>query len=62
MQLEHELYCYLFAQTANAIEAMETMDFWRARSILIHAHQECESRYIADNSSQADIEQSTTDA
>ncbi len=41
-----ELYLNLFAAAADATEAIEAMDFGRAKSILIAAQQQSEETYI----------------
>lgn len=43
-----ELYFQLFAATADAVDAIERMDFGAAREILITAQQKCEETYISE--------------
>ena len=43
-----KLYFQLFAAMADAMEAIERMDFGTAREVLIRAQQKCEEAYIAE--------------
>ncbi|MGM9606967.1 MAG: hypothetical protein ACI3XJ_05625 [Oscillospiraceae bacterium] len=43
-----ELYIQLFAAAADAVEAIEKMNFGRAREILIRAQQNAEEKHLDD--------------
>ena len=43
-----ELYFQLFAAAADAVEAIEAMNFGRAKEILIHAQQNAEEKHLDD--------------
>ncbi len=46
MQLYEALYYQLFAAIADAVEALDQMDFGRARQILIACQQKAEDRVL----------------
>ncbi len=54
MPNDHERYIYLFAKTADAVEAIEAMNFGQAREILIAAQRECEEMYLSSGKKTAD--------
>lgn len=52
MQLYKELYFFLFAAIADAVDCLEKGDVWSAKERLIQAEQEAEERYICYNDRQ----------
>ena len=43
-----KLYTLLFNAYTDALEAMESMDYERAKALLIHAQQQAEDCYIEE--------------